>query len=80
LRELTGQEMELSKLSLDGKEIKGKQRDKAVRNVKAALVLDPTLAERKEALKHLKPSLITSEDAEVSNLDAWVKAITDAVE
>jgi trigger factor len=40
IRELTGQDMDLSKLKLDWKEIKEKQRDKAVRNVKAALLLD----------------------------------------
>jgi trigger factor len=40
LRELTGQDVDLSKLNLDWKDIKEKQRDKAVRNVKAALVLD----------------------------------------
>lgn len=40
LRELTGNEVDLSKLNLDWKEIKEKQRDKALRNVKAALLLD----------------------------------------
>lgn len=40
LRELTGQDVDLSKLKLDWKEIKEKQREKAVRNVKAALLLD----------------------------------------
>jgi trigger factor len=40
LRELTGRDVDLSKLNLDWKEIKEKQRDKAVRNVKAALILD----------------------------------------
>ena len=33
-------DVDLSKLNLDWKEIKEKQRDKAVRNVKAALLLD----------------------------------------
>lgn len=40
IRELTGQDVDLSKLNLDWKEIREKQRDKAVRNVKAALLLD----------------------------------------
>jgi trigger factor len=40
LRELTGQDVDLSKLKLDWKEIREKQHDKAVRNVKAALLLD----------------------------------------
>jgi trigger factor len=40
LRELTGKDVDLSKLNLDWKEIKEKQREKAVRNVKAALLLD----------------------------------------
>jgi len=40
LREITGQDMDLSKLNLDWKEIKEKQQDKAQRNVKAALLLD----------------------------------------
>ena len=39
-RELTGRDVDLSKLNLDWKEVKEKQRDKAVRNVKAALLLD----------------------------------------
>jgi trigger factor len=45
LRELTGNDVDLSKLNLDWKDIKEKQRDKAVRNVKAALLLDK-IAER----------------------------------
>jgi trigger factor len=40
LRELTGQDVDLSKLKLDWKDIKEKQQDKAQRNVKAALLLD----------------------------------------
>lgn len=40
LRELTGRDVDLSKLNLDWKEIREKQQDKAVRNVKAALLLD----------------------------------------
>jgi trigger factor len=40
LRELTGRDVDISKLNLDWKEIREKQRDKAVRNVKAALLLD----------------------------------------
>ena len=40
LREITGQDVDLSKLNLNWKEIKEKQRDKAVRSVKAALLLD----------------------------------------
>jgi trigger factor len=39
-RELTGRDVDLSKLKLDWKEVKEKQRDQAVRNVKAALLLD----------------------------------------
>jgi trigger factor len=40
LREITGRDVDLTKLKLDWKEIKEKQRDKAVRNVKAALLID----------------------------------------
>jgi trigger factor len=40
VRELTGRDVDLSKLNLDWKQIREKQRDKAVRNVKAALLLD----------------------------------------
>jgi trigger factor len=40
LRELTGHDIDLAKIKLDWKEVKDKQRDKAVRNVKAALLLD----------------------------------------
>ena len=40
LREITGQDVDLSKVKLDWKEIKEKQQDKAQRNVKAALLLD----------------------------------------
>jgi trigger factor len=40
IRELTGQDVDLSKLKLDWKDIREKQHDKAVRNVKAALLLD----------------------------------------
>jgi trigger factor len=40
LREMTGQDVDLAKLNLNWAEIKEKQRDKAVRNVKAALLLD----------------------------------------
>jgi trigger factor len=40
IREITGRDVDLTKLNLDWKEIKEKQRDKAVRNVKAALLLD----------------------------------------
>lgn len=45
LREITGQNVDLSKLNLNWKEIKEKQRDTAVRSVKAALLLD-RIAER----------------------------------
>ena len=45
IREITGHDVDLAKLNLDWKEIKEKQRDKAVRNVKAALLLDK-IAER----------------------------------
>jgi trigger factor len=45
LREITGQDVDLSKLNLNWKDIKEKQRDKAVRSVKAALLLD-RIAER----------------------------------
>jgi trigger factor len=40
LREITGQDVDLAKLNLNWKDIKEKQRDKAVRSVKAALLLD----------------------------------------
>ncbi len=40
IREITGRDVDLSKLNLDWKEIREKQRDKALRNVKAALLLD----------------------------------------
>lgn len=45
IREITGRDVDLSKINLDWKEIKEKQRDQAVRNVKAALLLDK-IAER----------------------------------
>ncbi|MFZ0593905.1 MAG: trigger factor, partial [Bryobacteraceae bacterium] len=44
IREITGRDVDLSKLNLDWKEIREKQRDKAVRNVKAALLLDKIAA------------------------------------
>ena len=44
IRELTGRDVDLTKLNLDWKEIREKQRDKAVRNVKAALLLDKIAA------------------------------------
>ena len=40
LREITGQDVDLAKLNLNWKDIKEKQREKAVRSVKAALLLD----------------------------------------
>jgi trigger factor len=45
IREVTGRDVDLTKLKLDWKGIKEKQRDQAVRNVKAALLLDK-IAER----------------------------------
>lgn len=45
----------------------------------ATLVLDPTLLENEETLKHLKPSLVESKKAQGSNLDAWVEEITSAL-
>jgi hypothetical protein len=42
-------------------------------------VLDPTLLENEETLKHLKQSLVESKKAQGSNLDAWVEEITSAL-
>jgi len=44
-----------------------------------ALVLDPTLSESEETLKYLKPSLVESKKTQVSDLDAWIETITNAL-
>ena len=45
----------------------------------AALVLDSTLAESEETLKHLKPAIVESKKDNVSNLDAWIETLTSAL-